>query len=154
MKFILTLLLVIFSSQLLLAQSIIEKQAQAIDQKLIAPCCWTSTLNEHFSPESEEMKAEIRKRLSAGQSEEQIFAYFEQKHGERVLAQPKASGFNLAVWFFPIVALTIGGFLLMYVLRKPPTKEEITNTLTLQTSTPESDEKYKKMINQELYRSE
>lgn len=132
----------------------LEQRAQALDRKLIAPCCWTSTLNEHFSPESEDMKMEIRQRLSQGQDEKQILAYFEQKYGERILSEPKAAGFNLAVWFFPIVALSIGGFLLMYVLRQPAPKEEITNTLTLATSTPEKDLKYQKMIDDELYKTE
>ena len=132
----------------------LEERAQQLDRQLIAPCCWTSTLNEHFSPESEEMKMEIRQRLAQGQNEAEILGYFEQKYGERVLSEPKATGFNLAVWFFPIVALTLGGFLLMYVLRKPAPKDEITNTLTLRSTSPESDEKYKKMIDQELYRQD
>jgi cytochrome c-type biogenesis protein CcmH len=147
------LVLPLFLTNFAVHASDIEQRAQALDRKLIAPCCWTSTLNEHFSPESEDMKMEIRQKLSQGQSEKQILSAFEQKYGERVLSEPKATGFNLAVWFFPIVALSLGGFLLMYVLRKPAEKQENTNTLTLATSTPEKDEKYQKMIDDELYRS-
>lgn len=132
----------------------LEQKAQALDKRLIAPCCWTSTLDQHFSQESEEMKSELRQLLAQGQSEEQVLDHFEKKFGERILSQPKAAGFNLTVWYFPVLALSFGLILLIRVLRKRKGPiEEITNTLTLATSTPEKDEKYKKMIDDELYRS-
>lgn len=132
----------------------LEQKAQGLDKRLIAPCCWTSTLDQHFSQESEEMKSELRQLLAQGQSEEQVLDHFEKKFGERILSQPKAAGFNLTVWYFPVLALSFGLILLIRVLRKRKGPvEEITNTLTLATSTPEKDEKYKKMIDDELYRS-
>ncbi len=131
----------------------IEQKAQTIDKKLIAPCCWTATLDQHFSEVSEEMKSEIRDRLTKGESEQQILAHFEEKYGERVLSEPKAAGFNMTVWIFPFIALAFGLFMLSRVIRKTPkTIEEVTNTMTLQTTSPERDEKYKAMIDQELYR--
>lgn len=135
------------------AMDSIEQKAQTIDKKLIAPCCWTATLDQHFSEVSEQMKAEIRDRLSQGQPEEQILGYFEGKYGERILSQPKPTGFNLSIWIFPFVALGFGAFLLSRVLRKTKPVEEVTNTMTVQTSSPERDEKYRQMIDKELYRS-
>ena len=135
------------------AQDVIEQKAQTIDKKLIAPCCWTATLDQHFSEVAEQMKAEVRDRLSQGQSEEQILGYFEGKYGERILSQPKPTGFNLSICIFPFVALGFGAFLLSRVLRKTKPVEEVTNTMTVQTSSPERDEKYRKMIDKELYRS-
>lgn len=134
--------------------SSIEQRAQNLDKRLIAPCCWTSTLDQHFSQESEEMKAEIRQFLVQGQTEGQILDHFEKKFGERVLSQPKAAGFNLTVWYFPAFALAFGLLLLIRVIRRRQEPvEEITNTLGLATSSSENDEKYKKMIDDELYRS-
>ncbi len=151
--FLFALLILSLGTMAALALDSIEQKAQTIDKKLIAPCCWTATLDQHFSEVSEEMKGEIRDRLVKGESEEQILKHFEDKYGERVLSEPKASGFNLTVWIFPILALGFGGFLLSRVLRKTPkTVEEVTNTMTMQTTSPEQDAKYKAMIDQELYR--
>jgi len=147
------LLFILIIPSSIFAQSSLEEKAQALDKRLIAPCCWTSTLDQHFSEEAEQMKVEIRARLADGQSDEQILSFFEGKFGERVLSQPKADGFNLTVWYFPVLALMFGLILLIRVLRrKSKPVEEITNTLTLQTASPESDDKYKKMIDEELYR--
>ncbi len=139
---------------LVFAQSSLEQRAQSLDKRLIAPCCWTSTLDQHFSQEAEEMKAEIRSRLAGGQSEQAILDHFEKKFGERILSQPKASGFNLTVWIFPGIAIILGFALLLRILKsKQAQVEEITNTLTLSTSSSESDDKYRKMIDEELYRT-
>ncbi len=132
----------------------LEEKAQRLDKRLVAPCCWVKTLDQEQSREAFEMKDELRVMLAQGQTEDQILAYYEAKYGERILSQPKATGFNLTVWYFPVIALSFGLFLLFLVLRKRKGPvEEITNTLTLATSTPEKDEKYKKMIDDELYRS-
>lgn len=135
-----------------LALDPVEQKAQTIDKKLIAPCCWTKTLDQEQSQVAVEMKAEIRDRLFQGESEDQILSHFEEKYGERILAAPKAAGFNLTVWIFPFIALGFGLFMLSHVLRKTKPLEEVTNTMTLQTISPERDEKYKAMIDQELYR--
>lgn len=142
-----------FTTVLSFAQDDLERKAQSIDKKLIAPCCWAKTIDQEQSREAIEMRDEVRVKLAQGQSEKEILNAFEQRFGERILAEPKAAGFNLTVWFFPLVVLGFGGFLLLRLLKRPAPKEEITDTMTLNTGTPEKDAKYQKMIDDELYRS-
>ncbi len=158
--FIKSILIVLFFSLSLVSGSAfaqensLEQRAQSLDKRLVAPCCWVKTLDQEQSREAVEMKEELRYMLAQGQTEEQILDHYEKKFGVRILSQPKAAGFNLTVWYFPVLALSFGLFLLIRVVRKRKGPvEEITNTLTLATSTPEKDEKYKKMIDDELYRS-
>ncbi|GAH15374.1 unnamed protein product, partial [marine sediment metagenome] len=60
----------------------------------------------------------IRIKLGEGEGEEEIKEYFEIQYGPRALAQPPASGFTLAVWILPLVAIVVGGFLFSRYMRR------------------------------------
>lgn len=63
-----------------------EEQASALESRLMAPCCWDQTLDVHQSPLAEQLRAEIRARLAAGESEAAIESDMVARYGERVLA--------------------------------------------------------------------
>lgn len=42
--------------------------AETLEGRIIAPCCWTQTIDIHGSPASTELRREIRARLKAGES--------------------------------------------------------------------------------------
>lgn len=60
--------------------------ASALESRLMAPCCWEQTLDVHQSPLAEQLRAEIRARLAAGESEAAIEADLIARYGERVSA--------------------------------------------------------------------
>lgn len=161
-RWIVTLALLI-GTTLAWAQSPMEKKAQDIEKHLIAPCCWSKTIDQEQSEVAIVMKQEIRRRLAAGQPVEQIYAAFENEFGERVLATPKVQGFNWTVWVFPFVIMILGTVLLVWVVRRSATKN--TSRTTGQTDLEEKDESnpkdeplsekdqaYLKQMDQELYR--
>jgi cytochrome c-type biogenesis protein CcmH len=55
-----------------------------------------------------QMRDLIRERLAAGDTPQQIRAYFVERYGEWVLLAPPARGLNLALWLAPFVALGLG----------------------------------------------
>jgi cytochrome c-type biogenesis protein CcmH len=55
------------------------------------------------------VRAQISSALKAGYSEKQILDGMVAAHGERILAKPKATGFNLMAWILPALALLFGG---------------------------------------------
>jgi len=55
-----------------------------------------------------QMKEVISEKLAAGETSEQIKAYFVTQYGDVVLGQPSREGFNLVVWLFPILAAVVG----------------------------------------------
>jgi cytochrome c-type biogenesis protein CcmH len=73
------------------------------------------------------MRAILRDRLAAGQSEEDITAYFVSVYGESVLASPPRSGSSLLVWVVPPIALLLGFSGVIIVIRS-------LRTPTLQTA--------------------
>jgi len=57
-----------------------------------------------------------RERLAAGESPEQVKAYFVEKYGLWILLAPPRQGFNLLVWVVPFVALGAGLVLVFIVI--------------------------------------
>src|SRR6188768_1850203 len=60
--------------------------ASAIEGRLMAPCCWTQTIDIHDSPVSLSMRHEIRRRLRNGESAEVIQASFVERYGSKIMA--------------------------------------------------------------------
>jgi cytochrome c-type biogenesis protein CcmH len=97
----------------------LEERAVELDRQLMCPVCDGQTLDESRSQLAQQMKQVIREKLAAGESEEDIKAYFSspERYGTAVLAVPPASGFNAVLWFLPPVALAAGAACLYFVVR-------------------------------------
>jgi cytochrome c-type biogenesis protein CcmH len=65
--------------------------ASRLEGRIMAPCCWTQTIDIHGSEPAYELRREIRKRLKAGESADAIEASFVQRYGQRILAVPDSS---------------------------------------------------------------
>jgi len=115
-----------------------------IEDHLIAPCCWTQPISEHESAVSEQMRKEVRTMVAAGMDREAILDHFVAQYGERVLATPRAEGFNRLVYILPWIALIFGAgvlFVLLKRFRKPVPDSE-------SESLP--DDRYASVIENEL----
>lgn len=60
--------------------------ASAIEGRLMAPCCWTQTIDIHDSEIALSMRHEIRRRLRNGESAEAIQQSFVERYGPKILA--------------------------------------------------------------------
>lgn len=65
--------------------------ASALEGRIIAPCCWTQTIDIHGSEQSNDLRREIRKRLRAGEPPDAIEASFVARFGPKILAVPPGS---------------------------------------------------------------
>lgn len=95
-----------------------EAEVNAIAHELITPCCWSQTADVHRSEAAQEIKDYIRSALQKGHSKDQIIAAFVEAYGERILAKPTASGFNILVYILPAFAFLIGAFIVWRYLRR------------------------------------
>ena len=57
-------------------------------------------------------KQTIAEQMSQGKGKEEITAAFVARYGEKVLSAPTTSGFNLAAWITPFLAILVGGGLI------------------------------------------
>ena len=100
------------------ADSALEARTRAVAAQLRCPVCQGLSLADSPSELAQEMKDVVRDQLAAGQTPEQVKQYFVAKYGEWILLQPEASGFNLVVYFLPVLALIAGGTVIVVVVRR------------------------------------
>ncbi len=96
----------------------VSKEEHEIEDMLIAPCCWTQPVSQHYSEVSEKIRKEVHEMIAAGKSRDEILNHFVSQYGERILAAPRAKGFNALVYILPWVALIAGAWLLVLLLKK------------------------------------
>ncbi len=87
-----------------------------LEQSLVAPCCWSGTVYDHGHAEMED---QIRQMVESGKTKDVIMEYFVAKYGERILASPVASGFNLMAWITPVLIFLIRIAIIVNFLRTP-----------------------------------
>jgi cytochrome c-type biogenesis protein CcmH len=68
-----------------------------------------TTLNVSEAPAADRERALIRQLIARGETESQIKAALVGQFGPRILATPPDSGFNLAVWIVPGLAVVLAG---------------------------------------------
>jgi len=95
----------------------LERQALQIETKLMATCCFAQQVSVHPSAAAQEAKLDIRRRLTAGETERQILAAYVAQYGKQVLAEPPAEGFDISLYVMPFVLL-IGSFGVVILLAK------------------------------------
>lgn len=90
--------------------------AADLEAELVCPVCET-TLDQSNAPVAERMKAYIRERIAAGDTEQEIKDALVAEFGARVLAQPPGGGFGLLAWLVPISALVVGALVVGVLVR-------------------------------------
>jgi cytochrome c-type biogenesis protein CcmH len=95
----------------------LDDQVRAIARELRCPVCSGETVADSNAQVSVQIRGIIRQKLEAGESPDQIKAYFVARYGESILLSPEAKGFTLGVWVAPIVALIVGLAIVLTVLR-------------------------------------
>jgi cytochrome c-type biogenesis protein CcmH len=90
-----------------------EREARAIEDLLMAPCCFRQQVSVHQSPTATQVQRDIRKRLAAGESRQTILDAYVAEYGEGILVVPPATGSNLVLYVLP--PLTLAGSVLLVV---------------------------------------
>jgi cytochrome c-type biogenesis protein CcmH len=107
---------------LLCAPSVVH--ADALDEgvrrvalQLQCPVCEGETVADSPSGLASDMRALIRTKLAAGESDQQILDDFVASYGDSILTEPPKRGISLGVWIGPIIGVALGAVLLMLLLR-------------------------------------
>jgi len=79
-----------------------------LEHEVMCPTCKT-LLELSEAPVAERMRAFIRQRIAAGDTETQIRARLVAQFGEGVLAAPQTRGFGLLAWALPFLGVLCAG---------------------------------------------
>jgi len=113
------LLLVAVAALALVASAAAAPQTSvtAIEGEVMCPICGT-LLELSDSPQAQREKVYVAKLVAAGKSKAEIKEALVAQYGPSVLAQPKASGFDLSAYLVPAIAIVLAIVLLGFsVLR-------------------------------------
>ncbi len=86
----------------------VELQARALFTSIMSPYCPGSLLNECPSSQAAVLREEIRNRLHAGDTRQQIETDLIATYGKGILASPPFSGVGILSWL-GAVAIFLGG---------------------------------------------
>lgn len=95
-----------------------EDQVRAIGADLRCVVCQNLSVSDSPSETARQMRDIIRERLAAGDTPEQVRAYFVEKYGLWILLAPPRKGFNLLVWVVPFAGLGLGLVLVAIIIRR------------------------------------
>lgn len=89
----------------------------AVAKNMYCPVCENTPLDVCETQACADWRDEIYLRLSEGWSDQEIYDYFVERHGDRVLAIPPARGLNWLIYIVPPLLLAVGALLVFRILR-------------------------------------
>ena len=98
-----------------ISDSALDAQTTAVASTLRCPVCQGESLQDSPSDLARQMRDVVRDKLRAGETPDQVRAYFVSKYGEWILLQPTMTGLNVVLYVIPVL-LVIGGLVLVAFL--------------------------------------
>ena len=95
-----------------------EATARQVEEQLMAPCCFGSTVATHHSPTADAIRQQVRSMVAGGATAQQILDKYLEVYGERILAQPVARGFNLLAYWMPAAGMLFGTAIVLLWLHR------------------------------------
>lgn len=142
-------LLVLLAAVPAAADPALEREARAIEHLLIAPCCFTQQVSVHHSPAADAVRADIRARLGAGQTRDEILQAYVGQYGTRILAEPPARGFSRFLHVMPPIAFVLTLAITVVALRRF-TRARGARVVTRPSSGMSADDSYEAELDDQL----
>jgi len=129
--------------------TVTDDQVNAVAKGLNCPVCENVPLDVCETQACVQWRDLIRQKLAAGETPEQVIAYFRATYGDRVLQSPPNTGFAALVWVLPFAGLIAGVVILVVVLRRMTARPA---GVEVMTEVPPSADEYRQRLERELER--
>ena len=93
----------------ILANPKLEARARHISKELRCLVCQNESIDESEAPLAHDLRVLVRKRLLAGDSDEQVKQYLVARYGTYVLLKPPLDWQTVFLWFGPLLVLGAAG---------------------------------------------
>ena len=104
----------------------LEARAQAIDLRIRCMQCVSEVIASSNASWAADARGVVRELIMDGQSDDQIYTFFVEKYGDKVVMQPRFRPFNYVLWFAGPLLLLGGGFSAMrFVRRRSKSEPEV-----------------------------
>ena len=95
-----------------------DARAQALDAEIRCVVCENEPISQSTADIAAGMRALVRERIAAGDTDAEIRAFFADRYGDFVLLRPRASPLTWALWATPLLLLLLAGFAVLPLLRR------------------------------------
>jgi len=96
----------------------LEKRVMALAEELRCLVCQNQTIADSHADLAIDLKNQIREKLKAGMSEQQITQYMVARYGDFVLYKPPVKATTVPLWFGPFALLFAALAGLFYYLKR------------------------------------
>lgn len=103
-------------------------RAARLEHELACPVCVGEAVADSNATESRAIRADIVKRIRAGQSDREIRDAYVVKFGEHILLTPSNSGIGVVAWGIPVVAFVLGAAGIGFAVRRWSTAPRLAAT--------------------------
>jgi cytochrome c-type biogenesis protein CcmH len=107
-----------------LADPALEARARALSKELRCMVCQNQSIDDSDAPLARDLRLLVRERLIAGDSDTKVIDFLTARYGEFVLLKPRFGTGTALLWLAPLIALAIGGFGVVFALRRPRAEPE------------------------------
>lgn len=97
---------------LLAKDPVLEARVMDLAAELRCLVCQNETLAQSQADLAVDLREQIREKVGAGQSEQQVIAFLVDRYGDFVLYRPRFSATTLLLWLGPFVLLLIAALAL------------------------------------------
>lgn len=135
--FLFVLALLLFAGTVSAQGEVTADDVNAVAKQLYCPVCENEPLDQCGTKACQDWRAEIRLQLEQGATEQEIKDSFQNRYGDRVLAEPPREGANWILWLLPVVFVVFGGIWFARYLRQlQAVKSEPAAVVSTTASTP------------------
>lgn len=102
----------------MLKDPVLEARARTIGQALRCVVCQNQSIDDSSAEVARDMRRAVRERVTAGDSDDRVFAYMVARYGDYVLLKPPFKTSTLVLWLGGPLLLIVAGSALLIAARR------------------------------------
>ena len=95
-----------------------SERVASLASELRCPDCEGQSIQQSSTATARAARADIRRRVEAGDSDGEVRQAFVDKFGDSILLKPEQGGIGILVWGLPVLAIVLGAGGLALALRR------------------------------------
>ncbi|MAP94100.1 MAG: cytochrome C biogenesis protein CcmH [Ponticaulis sp.] len=111
-----------FAQDASLSDAEVEARTEEISKTLRCVVCQNQSIADSNATLAEDMRRLVESRVRAGESNEQVRAFMQERYGDFVLMTPPLKTATLILWFGPLCLVLAGLTWYILAIRKAPSR--------------------------------